>query len=102
MLKNVIRQPTCRPITRPKGIPKIMAIDDPRLQYKEHTYRIPTRYASQLVIESFQREGQVCIDGEHTCYPVSLGQKLELRGGVRPVTIIADLAHAYAPRKNAS
>lgn len=29
MLKNVIRHPTCRPIILPKGIPNIIATDEP-------------------------------------------------------------------------
>lgn len=73
---------------------EIMQLDDDRIQYKLHAKAMKTRYTKELHIRSLTREGVVAIDGEHTCYPLSLGQELVLRPG-HPITIIGNVRERY-------
>ena len=72
---------------------KLMQLDDQRMQYLHRGMRKanPTLTdAESIELESLTRSGLVFIDGDHTQFPLSLGQKLHISLGT-PLTIVGDL-----------
>ena len=70
-----------------------MKLDDHRIQFLHRgmrDQRPEITDADRIELESMTRRGIVFIDGERTQLPLTLGQRLTIRPGIR-LTVIGDL-----------